>query len=226
MHRQSHRYMLATTALAVSMLLAAPLAAQEATPEGKPAGAEGPQSCVAEPREVEALVALWFAESGGPAATPMAPAAFGDDAALPDGDKVDDETAAAITEVTRNWFYCVDVVGQIARGFSYMTDNLAAQFGPDVTLPEQDTPEEVIAFLEGQLAATPVAGDDQGRLPQLAGPRKPRTLPDGRVGALWSLGGDKFFLIYSQVDGQWLIDEAIDIVEPPATPVAEATPAA
>lgn len=225
MHR--HRFLLATTAMAVSLLFAAPLAAQEATPEGKPPEADGPKSCVAEPREVEALVALWFAESGGPAATPVVPVAFADDAALPEGDKVDDETAAAITDVTRNWFYCVDVVGQVARGFSYMTDNLAAQFGPDTTLPEQDTPEEVIAFLQGQLAGTPTADSgDQGRLPQLVGPRKPRTLPDGRVGALWSLGGDKFFLIYAKVDDTWLIDEAIDIIEPPATPVAAATPAA
>ena len=81
------------------------------------------------------------------------------------------------------------------------------------------------ALLEGQLAGTPIAGAEGTQVPLIVGPRKPRLLDDGRVGAIWSLGGDRVFLIYKQQeDGSWLIDEAVDILEPVGTP--EATPAA
>lgn len=77
------------------------------------------------------------------------------------------------------------------------------------------------------MAGTPIPGATNApRLPALAGPRKARVMDDGRIGAIWSIGGDRVFLVYKNVDGRWLIDEDLDLVDPVAgTPTAEATPA-
>jgi hypothetical protein len=181
--------------------------------------------CTAEPRDIDEMVALWFEASGTPAATPAMTAAVPDPEALPAGERADDATVEAISTVTKEWLACMEVAGQYARGFSLLSDQLLAQFGPDVTNPEQDTPEEVKALMEAQLAGTPIAGSQGMQVPLIVGPRKPRLLDDGRVGAIWSLGGDRVFLVYKQQeDGSWLIDDAVDILEPVGTP--EATPAA
>src|SRR3954465_15987396 len=120
----------------------------------------------------------------------------------------------------------MEVAQQYLRGFSLVTDSFLAQIGPDVTNPEQGTPEEVIALLKVQLGATPTAGTERvTSLTPFVGPRKPRLLDDGRVGAIWSFGGDRVFLVYQkQDDGSWLIDNAVDIIDVEGTP--EATPAA
>jgi hypothetical protein len=200
--------------------------AQDATPA---AGADAmPASCDAEPRDIDELVALWFDESGNAAATPTASMTIEDEASLPDGSKPEDADVAEIDATTRQWLYCINIAGQYARGFNLMTDKLVSQFGPDTTNPAQDTPEEVRALLEAQDAATPVPGtEDQLRLPALAGPRKPRLLEDGRIGAIWSIGGDRVFIMYKNEDGKWLVDEVLDVVDPvEGTPTADATPAA
>lgn len=221
------RALLATCGLTLSLSLVTPLSslAQDATPA---AGSDAqPTSCDAEPRDLDELVALWFDESGNVAATPAAAMMIEDEATLPDGSKPEDADLAAIGETTRQWLYCINIAGDYARGFNLMTDNLASQYGPDTTSPDQDTPEEVRALLEAQAVGTPVAGTEgQLRLPALAGPRKPRLLEDGRIGAIWSIGGDRVFLLYKNEDGTWLIDEATDLIDPVAgTPTAEATPA-
>lgn len=221
------RALLATCGLTLSLSLITPLTslAQDATPA--PDASAKPASCDAEPRDLDELVALWFDESGNVAATPAVAMTIEDEATLPDGPKPEDADVTAIDETTRQWLYCIDIAGQYARGFNLMTDNLASQFGPDTTNPDQDTPEEVRALLEAQAAGTPVAGTEgQVRMPALAGPRKPRTLEDGRIGAIWSIGGDRVFLMYKNEDGTWLIDEAVDLADPvEGTPTAEATPA-
>lgn len=215
------RYLVPGCLVVVS--LAAPLTAvaQEGTPE---ADLTLPR-CTVEPRDTAATVALWFDASGNPAATPTAVPAI-DAETLVEGAPVDDATVAAITDLTEQWLSCMEVAQQYLRGFSLVTDRLLAQFGPDITNPEQDTPEEVTALLEQQLAATPTPGE--GRVTSLTpfvGPRKPRLLDDGRVGAIWSFGGDRVFLVYQkQADGSWLIDDAVDIIDVEGTP--EATPAA
>lgn len=221
------RTLLATCGLTLSLSLVSPLTslAQDATPA---AGAETrPASCDAEPRDLDKLVALWFNESGTPAATPAMAMSVEDEATLPDGPKPEDADVAAIDETTRQWLYCMNIAGQYARGLNLVTDALASQFGPDTTNPSQDTPEEVRALLEAQSAGTPIAGaEGQMRLPALAGPRKARMLEDGRIGAIWSIGGDRIFLLYKNEGGTWLIDEVMDLADPVAgTPTAEATPA-
>ena len=214
------RYLVPGCLVVVS--LAAPLSA--VAQEGTPAPDLTLPRCTVEPRDAAATIALWFDASGNPAATPTAVPPI-DAETLVEGAPVDDATLAAITDLTEQWLSCMEVAQQYLRGFSLVTDRLLAQFGPDLTNPEQDTPEEVSALLEQQLQATPAAGE--GRVTSLTpfvGPRKPRMLDDGRVGAIWSFGGDRVFLVYQkQDDGSWLIDDAVDIIDIVGTP--EATPA-
>jgi hypothetical protein len=220
------RRSLVITTLALSTFLAMSGAgrAQDATPDAGAAQA-GPTACTAEPRDIDAMLALWFDPAGGPVATPAQSAPVTDEATLPQGEKVDEQTEAAITEATENFIYCLEVAGQNARGFSFVTDNLLAQFGPDLANPAQDTPDEVRAALQQQLAGTPIAGVALSpRMPPLAGPRKPRLLEDGRVGAIWALVGNRVFIIYAREGDRWLIDDVIDIIEPPATPAATPAP--
>lgn len=221
------RTLLATCGLTLSLSLAAPLTslAQDATPAANQDA--NPVSCDAEPRDLDALVALWFDESGAAAATPAMAMMVTDESTLPDGPRPEDADVAAIEETTLQWLYCMNIAGQYARGLNLATDALASQFGPDTTAPDLDTPEEVRALLEAQAAGTPIPGTGgQLRLPAVGGPRKARVLEDGRIGAVWSIGGDRVFLLYKNVDGTWLIDEALDLVDPVAgTPTSEATPA-
>ena len=215
--------LVAVLVLAMTLASASGGLAQEATPDAGAQAAE-PTACTAEPREIDAMLALWFDAAGTPVATPTQPAPVTDEATLPQGERVDEDTEAAIAETTQNFIYCIEVAGQNARGFSFVTDHLLAQLGPNLANPAQDSPDEVRAALEQQLAGTPIAGVALApRMPPLAGPRKARLLDDGRVGAIWSLVGNRVFLIYVQEGDRWLIDDVIDIVEPPATPVA--TPA-
>ena len=210
-------------AILVTSALTIGVVAQEATPEaGNPALDAVP--CTAEPRDTDEILALWFDPSGAPAVTPTMSPPIADDEAI-EGKRVDQETEQAITETTLGWIACIEVAGQYARGFSFITDDLLAQFGPDLTNPAQDSPDEVRAALEAQLLGTPIAGEQPSqRLPRAAGPRKARLMEDGRVAAGWSFGGNKVLFIYEQVGDRWLIDEAIDIVEESATPAATPAP--
>jgi hypothetical protein len=199
--------------------------AQDATPapdEASPVPRMMLPQCTAEPGDIKKALALWFNAAGTPQATPVMAAPITDLEALPQGERPDDATEKAITDTTLNWFSCLEVSGQPARAYSYMTDHFLAQFGPDLTNPAQNSSEKVRAALEQQLAGTPVP--TTGMESALVGPRRARVLDDGRVGAVWSLHGNRFFLVYKQVDSKWLIDDAIDVVDVMGTPVA-ATPA-
>jgi hypothetical protein len=210
-------------ALAVAVVaVGGAVAAQDGTPTASTPVA-GAVACTAEPRDTDEILALWFDPSGAPAVTPTVSPPIADDAS-PRGRRADEATVAAITETTVGWIACIEVAGQYARGFSFVTDDLLAQFGPDVSNPAQDSPEEIRAALDTQLQATPVAGAEGRRMPALAGPRKVRMMDDGRGAPGGSLGGDKVQLIYELVGDRWLIDEAIDIIEATGTPAA--TPAA
>ena len=101
-----------------------------------------------------------------------------------------------------------------------MTDDLARQTGPDVSSPDEDTPEEVRALLEAQLAGTPVVdepGMEPGAATEVDSGRDIRALEGGRVGGVWTIEGDAVFVVLEQRDDRWLIDEFIDIVEDEAT---------
>ena len=130
----------------------------------------------------------------------------------------------AVNATVAELFACFDA-GQYARAFALMTDDMARQFGPDVNNPDEDTPEEVRALLEAQLAGTPVAdepGMEQGASMDVGRGRDVRTLEGGRVGGVWTIEGDAVFFVLEQQDDRWVVDEVIDIVEDNAS--ASGTP--
>jgi len=197
--------------LAATLLTAAmPAVAQDASPA---AGATG-GGCTVEPRDVEELIGFYFGPEGTPLATPTA-ATVNSEAELPQGEPVDPAVEEAVNATVAELFACFDA-GQYARGFALMTDDLARQFGPDVNNPDEDTPEEVRALLEAQLAGTPVVdepGMEQGASTDVGRGRDIRALEGGRVGGVWTIQGDAVFFVLEQQDNRWLVDEVIDIVD-------------
>src|SRR5215212_11042403 len=197
--------------LAATLLTAAmPAVAQDASPA---AGATG-GGCTVEPRDVEELIGFYFGAEGTPLATPSA-TAVDSEAELPQGEPVDPAVEEAVNATVTELFACFDA-GQYARAFALMTDDLARQFGPDLSDPDEDTPEEVRALLEAQLAGTPVAdepGMEQGASTDAGRGRDIRVLDGGRVGGIWTIYGDSVFIVLEQQDDRWLVDELIDIVE-------------
>jgi hypothetical protein len=171
---------------------------------------------------MDELLALFFDPSGAPLATPSSNmSAVASEADLPQGQPADPETVAAIDATFQEWISCFVAGSQYARGFALMTDNLASQFGPDLSDPTEDTAEEVRALLEAQLAGTPIPGDEgMPEEMEITGPRDARMLSDGRAAGIWSFGGDAALVIFAQQDGRWLIDEFMDIQDSGATPVA------
>jgi len=197
--------------LAATMLTTVmPAVAQEASPT---AGANG-AGCAVEPRDIDELIGFYFGSEGTPLATP-AGTTVDSEAELPQGEPVEPVVEEAVNATVTELIACFDA-GQYARAFALMTDDLARQFGPDVSSPDQDTPEEVRALLEAQLAGTPVAdepGMEQGASTDVGQGRDIRVLDGGRVGGVWAIEGDAVFIVLEQQDDRWLMDELIDIVE-------------
>jgi hypothetical protein len=201
--------------LAAAMLTAVmPAVAQDASP----AAGAGSAACNAEPRDIDELVDLFFSSGGTPLATPAA-ASFDSEAELPQGEPVDPAVEEAVNATVTGLIACFDE-GQYARAFGLMTDDMARQMGPDPSSPDENTPEEVQALLEAQLASTPVAdepGMEQGASTDIGRGRDIRVLEGGRVGGIWTIESDAAFIVLEQQDDQWLVDEVIDIVEDNAT---------
>src|SRR4051794_23651910 len=119
--------------LTASAMAATPAVAQDASPA---AGASG-TACSVEPRAVEELVGLYFSPEGTPLATPTA-TTVESEAELPQGDPVDPAVEQAVNATVTELIACFDA-GQYARAFALMTDDMARQFGPDVSNPDEDT---------------------------------------------------------------------------------------
>lgn len=199
--------LLAPAAFALIPLLPAAAAAQPATPT---AGV-GPVAvvCTVEPRPVPEIVGLFFDPAGTPVATPSPAAPIPSEDALPAGEPVDEETAAAIDATLRQWIVCLGE-GQTARGYALMTEEFAAEFGPNLANPAEDTAAEVAALLEAQLAVPPSAGATDG-LPGLVGPRNAEILEDGRAAGIWEDEQGLAHVVFEQQDGRWLIDALSEI---------------
>jgi hypothetical protein len=197
-------------ACAMSALLAAPLPAM--AQEASPAAAIG-AACDAAPRDVEELIGFYFSPEGTPLPTPTMAAATAE-TELPTGEPADAETVAAVQVVLEEVFLCFENM-QYARAFGLMTEDLARAVGPDLSNPAEDTPEELRAELEAQLASTPAAGAPLQM--QLGEGRDVRVIEGGRVGGIWTVQGDAAFLVFAQENGQWLLDEIIDVMEAPAS---------
>jgi hypothetical protein len=207
--RSSLTRLAATGVFTATIAVPLPVVAQEATPS---TGSDV-VACTVEPRDPGVLVGFYFDEQGTPLATP-APTSVATEADLPPGEPVAADTEAAVNAVLAEMFVCFDF-GQYARGFALMTDDLARQTGPDVANPDEDSPEEVRALLENQLA-TPVPGGEEiaeGLAIDIGSGRDLRTLDDGRVGGIWTFQGDGVFVVFAEEDGRWLADEIIDIAD-------------
>ena len=76
--------------------------------------------------------------------------------------------------------------------------------------PSCDSPEELRSVLESGLSGTLIVGSSSA----LATPvREVRMLGDGRVGGISAAEGNAFFIILEQLDGTWLIDDVIDVID-------------
>ena len=161
---------------------------------------------------MEELVGFFFDPGGTPLATPVT-TTVDSEAELPPGEPVDAAVEEAVNATVTELIACFEA-GQYARAFALMTDDMARQSGPDLSSPDEDSPEEVRALLEAQLAGTPVAdepGMEQGAAMDIG--RDIRVLEGGRVGGVWAFAGDAAFIVLEQQDDRWLVDEVIDIVE-------------
>ena len=195
---------------ATTLMAAMPAVAQDASPT---AGSRD-GGCAVEPRDVEELVGFFFDPEGNSLATPTAPM-VDTEAELPPGEPADPEVVEAVNATFAQLFTCFEA-GQYARALALMTDDLARQTGPDTSSPDEDSPEEVRALLESQLAGTPVVdepGMDDGASMDVGQGRDIRVLEGGRVGGVWTIESDAAFVVFEEQDGQWLIDELIDIGE-------------
>lgn len=171
-------------ALALPLLVAGsaivPVAAQEATPDagqGRFPITPDPALCQVEPRDAEALLAVWYRSEGTPvpAASPVA-VVVTDAAALtiPLGPRAEAATVAAVTETVVELFSCF-AAGDFPRAAALLTDDVARAFGPEAGTPI----EEARAFLE----ATPTA-EGQGEVSRILAITDVMVLDDGRVGAI------------------------------------------
>lgn len=204
-------------AVAISALVLAPLPGR--AQEGSPAAGEG-IVCAAEPHDIEELIGFYFSLEGTPLATPeMASAAS--EAELPSGEPADAETVAAVHAVLEQVFVCFETE-QYPRAFALMTEDLARRVGPDLSNPDEDSPEDLRALFERQLAVTPPAGAVLQT--EIGQGRGVRVLEGGRVGGVWTVEGDAAFVVFEQVDGVWLLDEIIDIVEEESGAVGSPAP--
>jgi hypothetical protein len=202
-------------------MAAIPAVAQNASPA---AGASG-TACTAEPRDVEELIGFYFSPEGTPLATPTT-TTVESEAELPQGKPVDPAVEEAVNATVTELIACFNAE-QYARAFALMTDDMARQFGPDVSNPDEDTPAEVRALLEAQLAGTPVAdepGTEQAASTEIGRGHDIRVLDGGRVGGIWTIYGDTVFFVLEQQDNRWLIDELIDIAEDDTTTSGTPTP--
>jgi hypothetical protein len=190
--------------------------AQDASPA---AGSASGSTCTVAPRSADELATLWFGAEGTPPAAPPGHPPAQSAADLPKGEPADEQTAAAVSATLHEVFACFDA-GQYARAFALTTDNATMQFGPDLSDPSEDSPEEVVAHLEGQIAGTPIAGEETGQQTFISEPREARVLDDGRVGAIFESNGETIFALFEQRGDWWLLDDFIFVMGPGATPTS------
>jgi len=221
----SARRALAALVAALPLVVAAPTAAQEATPA---VGPTDPAACTVARRsadEVAAQVAAATPEPvadgpfelpGGdlePLGTPV-PVGF----APPVGEPVDAATEAAVAEVARQYVACANADDVLA---------LAALVS-DRFLQRSFAAPPAGGAAAGVFVATPQPRPAVARTTLLA-VRDVWRLPDGRVGALVDLidptdkrargGPSTDYLTLVEEDGRWLIDEyRSGVGTPPATP--------
>lgn len=175
--------------------------------------------CAVEPRPTDELLAIWYDAEGTPVATPLPPAPVGSAADLPAGSAADPPDIVGMSAAAQEWVACFNN-GDFARYYALLTDDLVRQQGPE----PGESPAEARAFLEEAPEAVP----DEERL-SISAARDPRSLPDGRFGALFALdysagGSVDLFIVFERGDDRFLLAEIIEVGAADGTPVAR-TPA-
>ena len=198
----------------LAAVMAAPVAAQDATPE---AGAMAfpispdPAACQVEPRSTDELLALWYTPEGSPvpAATPTWGAQT-TSLTLPVGPPADEVTASEVVSAVSEVFSCF-AAGDFARATALFSDDLVRSFGAE----PGTTVEDARAFLE----ATPAAGMEGAGEGRVIAITDVMDLGDGRVGAFVvdESGGqlDTVYAIFERQGDGWLVDEIIDFAPRP-----------
>jgi hypothetical protein len=188
-------------AIALCMLastMSSGVLAQDATP-----GA-GVPLCVNVATPVVESVIAETSETELAAATPESDAPVSADT-LPAGEPVDADTAAAADAVVRMWLACYlsgEPLAVLALQSDQMDAAFAAQYGQDL--------ERYQAMLQADLESTPVAADATIVISSGA---DVRVLDDGRIGGIWAIDGDEAFVMLVQEDGNWVVDEVVDLID-------------
>ena len=199
---------LAVTSLVLTLSLgaAAPLGAQEGTPESGGMTfpiTPDPAQCQVEPRGADELLALWYTPEGTPmpAATPAMDAAS---VSVPLGPRADETTAADVTAVVSEVFGCF-AAGDFPRATALFSDELTRSFGPE----PGTTMEDARAFLE----APPMA-EEGAEATEIISVSDVMELSDGRLGAIVveRTAGvlDAVYVIFENQGDRWLVAEIID----------------
>lgn len=141
-------------------------------------------------------------------ARPLAEAPVSVDS-LPQGEPADASTVAAANQVVQTWVACI-LSGQGLAVMALQSDQMNEAF---VGHHGQD-PDVFELYLTADLQATPAPLDPQA---MISDAHDVRVLDNGRIGGIWDIGGNAAFIILTQQDGAWVIDNVIDVID-------EATP--
>jgi hypothetical protein len=169
-----------------------------------------PAECVVEPRNLDELIEIW---TSGDYVLDEEIAAGN----FPTGTPADDATVAAIEEVARQLSACANA-GDYLRMLALFTDEGVQYFGPESsTATEED--------IRGFFAETPVEPlPEEEREAYYV--TNVQVLDDGRIGGVLHQTAPEVrpptYLIFKEVDGNFLIDFVVDVENTQASP--EATP--
>jgi hypothetical protein len=158
-----------------------------------------PSECQVEPRSDESLTVLFATPAAIDAtavATPATPAPVD---ALPEGEPAGPEALFGINQTLREMVSCLNA-GDPRRALALFTDDVTPETLVVLGLSDRGIP----------VAGTPTPLPADQQLPFLS-IRDPRILEDGRVGAIVSddtRPDEAYFIIFEEVEGRWLIDEA------------------
>jgi hypothetical protein len=127
------------------------------------------------------------------------------EADLPQGSAADAATVAAVDLVVRTWLACYlagEELSVLALQSNAMDRGFAALFIDDLATYELVLHEDVVG--------TPFPIDPRV---VISPPSDVRLLDDGRVGGIWALQGDAAFIVFTDENGAWVVDEVIDVLD-------------
>lgn len=148
----------------------------------------------------------------GGAATPTTPEAVATEFVRPTGAQADDATKDAVNATVRQSVACANA-GDLLRGLALYTDRFLAN---QLVGPNGITQQNMAL-----LAATPPATSPAANRLTLVAVQDVIQLSDGRVGATVVTrnadGTFEDYLFFAQVNGDWLIDDAVRLQSPNGT---------